>query len=322
MAYRRSERPSALALACAISVVALALVSAPPPLGPSPAYADECSDLRNAIQQLDREIADMGSAGTSGGGSGGQVGALQDARRNYQNAYDAMNCAGGGLNAGRVRGNSEADSIGFALGVAGFMLDMLGAIDNAGADAAAADARRREAEAMRAEAERRRREAERLAAEQRAREAADARMRNATANPFGDAAPQSSGNPFAAPFVQSGGAPGNLVAPNEAAVSEAISRPVMEDLHARGVTGCPSGEALANYCSVKPPWWDGQVYFRTYSPSECVTYVQAATLDTPQCTLRYRTDLRRSELEVRRQARELQRQQACAANPFAEECQD
>ena len=100
-----------------------------------------------------------------------------------------------------------------------------------------------------------------------------------------------------------------------------IARPVMEDLHARGVTGCPTGEPLANYCALEPPWWRTQPG-RTYTQAACASYVQAATLETPQCTLRYRSRLERSQAEVRNQGALLQHQQRCAANPSLEECEE
>lgn len=64
-----------------LALVALAaMFVAPPP----PARADECSELAAAIRQLDQQIANMGSAGTSGGGSTGQAGALRDARKSIR----------------------------------------------------------------------------------------------------------------------------------------------------------------------------------------------------------------------------------------------
>lgn len=320
----QSEKPTWRMLAVVAVGAALVSMLGPPPVGPGPAYADECSELRAAIQQLDRQIADMGSAGTSGGGSGGQVGAYRDARNNYANAYNSMNCANGGLsNGGGYSGGGGSSDLNRALSaiqLGAAVVDLFSS-NNANAERARQEeAMRREAERQRVDADRQRREAERLAAEQRAREA-DTRARMATANAFAPAGgAQTGANPFTTPFVQAPG--GTLVAPNEGAVMNALSRPVMQDLNARGVTGCPTGQPLANYCSIRPDWWSHEQAGRTYSPSACVTYVQAVTIDTPQCTLRYRSTLARSQAQVRGEAAEIRAEQRCADNPFLEECQD
>lgn len=305
-------------------VAALASMLGPPPIGPGPAHADECSELRAAIAQLDQQIANMGSGGASGGGSNGQVGALRDARNNYANAYNSMNCANGGLSSGGGSygggGSSDLDRALSAFQLGAAVVDLFSS-NNANAERARQEeAARREAERQRREADRRRAELERLAAEQRAREA-DTRARMATANAFASVggAPTST-NPFTTPFAEAPG--GALVAPNEGAVMSTLARPVMQDLNARGVTGCPTGQPLANYCSIRPDWWSREQAGQTYTPSACVTYVQAATNDTPQCNLRYRSTLARSEAQVRGEAAEIRAEQRCEANPFLEECQD
>jgi hypothetical protein len=312
----------------AVLLLALATVG-PLSLHPSVAAADECSELLSAIRQLDQQIANMGSGGVVGGGSGGQVGALRDQRANLQNAYNSLNCANGGPNQSyqsQPQRNTGMDALVLGAGILDNMI-------NADRERSRQAALEQQARRQREEAERQRIAAERMLeqqrAEQRTREA-DARMRNATANPFGAPAangnpfartqPAATSNPFATPFTPAPA--GTLVAPNENAVMSAIARPVMEDLHARGVTGCPTGEPLANYCALEPPWWRTQQPGRAYSQASCASYVQAATLETPQCTLRYRSRLERSQAEVRNQGALLQHQQRCAANPSLEECEE
>lgn len=313
-----------------LAIVLAALASVGPlSVTPRSAAADECSELLSAIRQLDQQIANMGSAGVTGGGSGGQVGAMRDQRANLQNAYNSLNCANGGPSQSyqtQPQRNTGMDALVLGAGILDNMI-------NADRERSRQAALEQQARRQREEAERQRIAAERLMeqqrAEQRAREA-DARMRNATSNPFGAQAANDSpfaraqqtatSNPFATPFTPAPS--GTLVAPNEGAVMNAIARPVMEDLHARGVTGCPTGEPLANYCAVEPPWWRTQQPGRSYSQAACASYVQAATLETPQCTLRYRSRLERSQAEVRAQGAELRHQQACAQNPSAEECRD
>ncbi|MBL8548090.1 MAG: hypothetical protein JNL81_16640 [Hyphomonadaceae bacterium] len=317
----RPEQPTWRMLVAVAGIAALASMLGPQPIGPGPAYADECSELRAAIAQLDRDIANMGSGGASGGGSGGQVGALRDARNNYANAYNSMNCANGGLSSGGGTygggGPSDLERGLAAVQLGALVVDMFSSNNAEAERARQQEAARREAERQRLEADRRRAELERLAAEQRA---ADRRTRTATADPFASGGGQTSANPFATPFTEAPG--GTLVAPNEGGVMSALARPVMQDLQARGVTGCPTGEPLANYCSIRPDWWGREQAGRAYSPSACVTYVQAVTNETPQCTARYRSTLARSQAQVRGEAAEIRAEQRCAANPFLEECQD
>ncbi len=312
------------------AVLLLALTTVGPlSVTPRVAAADECSELLSAIRQLDQQIANMGSGGVAGGGSVGQAGTLRDARNNYQNAYNSLNCANGGPNQSyqtQPQRNTGMDALVLGAGILDNMI-------NADRERSRQAALEQQARRQREEAERQRIAAERLMeqqrAEQRAREA-DARMRNATPNPFGAQAanenpfartqPAATGNPFATPFTPAPA--GTLVAPNEGAVMSAIARPVMEDLHTRGVTGCPTGEPLAHYCAIEPPWWRTQQPGRPYTQAACASYVQAATLETPQCTLRYRSRLERSQAEVRSQGAQLQHQQRCAANPLLEECEE
>ena len=139
MKTRRFEKPDWRMLAVVVGGAALMSVFAPPPIGPGPAYADECSELRSAIQQLDQQIANMGSGGSSGGGSGGQVGALQDARNNYANAYNSMNCANGGLSSGgggySGGGSSDLDRALSAIQLGAAVVDLFSS-NNANADRA------------------------------------------------------------------------------------------------------------------------------------------------------------------------------------------
>lgn len=312
----------------AVLLLALATVG-PLSVYPRVAAADQCSELLSAIRQLDQQIANMGSGGVVGGGSGGQVGALRDQRANLQNAYNSLNCANGGPAQSyqtQPQRNTGMDALVFGAGVLDNMI-------NADRERSRQAALEQQARRQREEAERQRIASEQLMeqqrAEQRAREA-DARMRNAIPNPFGGQAtsdnpfartqPATTSNPFATPFTAAPA--GTLMAPNENAVMSAIARPVMEDLHARGVTGCPTGEPLAHYCAIEPPWWRTQQPGRPYTQAACATYVQAATLETPQCTLRYRSRLERSQAEVRSQGAQLQHQQRCAANPLLEECEE
>lgn len=319
---------------CGLAAGLFAFALAPAPVGPSLAYADQCSDLRNAIQQLDSQIASMASGGAASGGGGGgtQVGTMRDQRDNLANAYSSLNCANGGPNSAGSYSGGSAPSVNAGMSALVLGAGILDNMINADQERSRQAALEQQARRQREEAERQRIVAERLVeqqrAEQRAREA-DARMRNATPNPFGAEAAngnpfattqQTSNNPFAAPFTPAPA--GTLVAPTENAVMSAIARPVLEDLYTRGVTGCPTGEPLANYCAMEPPWWRAQQPGRTYSQAACASYVQAATLETPQCTLRYRSRLERSQAEVRNQGALLQHQQRCASNPSLEECEE
>ncbi len=279
-----------------LALVALAaMFVAPPP----PARADECSELAAAIRQLDQQIANMGSAGTSGGGSTGQAGALRDARNNYQNAYNAMNCANGGSNQSYQAPQRNTGMDALVLG-AGILDNMI----NAQRERDRQDDLRREAERRRAEAERQRQEAETNLAIQRAREA-DARMRNATANPFDGAG--AGGNPFGTSSTNAADR-----------IMDAHTRAIVNDLSSHGISGCPTSEAVVGYCRFRPPWWAES--YRTYSPETCASYVSAQMSSTPACELQYRATLRRSQNSVRDQAETAREQRSCAENPFAEGC--
>jgi hypothetical protein len=275
--------------------------------GASAQDAATCSQLRSQIAQLDQSIANMRSAGSSGSASSSvnnQVGLLVNQRETLRRTYNSYCTGSSGSNSSPSTGGG-GDQVDAAIGLLGTVLGMVGSNNAADRERAAREREMEEyaaRERARIAEEEARREAERLAAEQAARER-DARMRQATLNPFDPAGGGGAANPFG------GGAQNNPFASPQQGEELIRARytPIMNHWGQSYPRSCPSGEALANYCAAPPIWWGSQPA-GAFSQQQCINYVRSSTMHHPYCIQAARRDLR----DARGDIDEAVRQARCA----------
>lgn len=257
--------------------------------------AATCSQLRSQIAQLDQSIANMRSAGSSGGSpsSSGQAGALVNQRNTLQRTYNSYCTGGSGSYSSPSTGGGDRTDA--AISLLGTVLGVIG--DNSAArrerDQRAAQEREMQEylarEAARRAEEEARIAAERAAAEQRARER-DARLRQATLNPF-DGAGGGGANPFGAAAATQASPFGG-----EDLVRTRYTQ-IMDHYGQSNPGSCPSGQALTNYCSAPPIWW-GSAAGGNYTQQNCINYVRASTMDHPYCRMAARRQLRDARSDI------------------------